>query len=299
MADWYHANLNNNYLGTYTFSSLDALRGRHAAALHAQRRRSDAGLLPRAARRLRPGRPADPQRADAQPRPALQLSDARATIAGVRAARWRHLGADARAASTTLRASGGIFHGWLDPGIWWQTVRSDGQHQRDIIITNPSYPDPGTGGVVPPANTYRLGDYKLNKNVRYSAGIDQQFSPRASVNVLFNYYHQDQLPRGMNLNPLVDGVRPDPGLRQHHRDRDRRPAPSGTSSTSTSTSIFFAAVSVEQPDTVQLAPARRSTAATRSFTRGAMRSARSTCRPAARSTPNGATDLPTIRTAST
>ena len=111
---------------------------------------------------------------------------------------------------TTLRASGGIFHGWLDPGIWWQTVRSDCQHQRDVIITNPSYPDPGTGGVVPPANTYRLGNYKLNKNYRYSAGIDQRFSPRASVNVLYNYYNQDQLPRGMNLNPLVNGVRPDP-----------------------------------------------------------------------------------------
>ena len=91
-------------------------------------------------------------------------------------------------------------------------MRFDGEHQRDVIITNPSYPDPGTGGVVPPANTYRLGDYKLNKNVRYSAGIDQRFSPRASVNVLYNYYHQDQLPRGMNLNPLVNGVRPDPAF---------------------------------------------------------------------------------------
>ena len=114
--------------------------------------------------------------------------------------------------NTTLRASGGIFHGWLDPGIWWQTVRSDSQHQRDIIITNPSYPDPGPGGVTSPANTYVLGDYKLNKNVRYSAGVDQRFSPRASVNVLFNYYHQDQLPRGTNLNPLIDGVRPNPAF---------------------------------------------------------------------------------------
>ena len=55
-ADWYRADLNNNYLGTYTFSSLAALRGRHAAALHAQRRRSAAELLPRAHRRVLPGR---------------------------------------------------------------------------------------------------------------------------------------------------------------------------------------------------------------------------------------------------
>jgi hypothetical protein len=114
--------------------------------------------------------------------------------------------------NTTLRASGGIFHGWLDPGIWWQTVRSGANHQRDIIITNPSYPDPGPGGLATPRNTYLLGDYKLNKNVRYSAGIDQRFSPRASVNVLFNYYHQEQLPRGKNLNPVVNGVRLNPSF---------------------------------------------------------------------------------------
>jgi hypothetical protein len=65
---------------------------------------------------------------------------------------------------------------------------------------------------VPIANTYRLGDFRLNKNIRYSAGIDQKFSPRVGVNVLFNYYHQDQLPRGENANPLVNGVRPDPAF---------------------------------------------------------------------------------------
>src|SRR4029079_19239376 len=104
----------------------------------------------------------------------------------------------------------GIFHGWLDPGIWWQTVRYDGEHQREGVISNPPLPDPGASGPIPLTNTYRLGAYRLNKNIRYSAGIDQKFSPRASVNVLFNYYNQEQLPRGTNLNPIVSGVRLDP-----------------------------------------------------------------------------------------
>ncbi len=30
-----------------------------------------------------------------------------------------------------------------------------------------------------------MGEYRLNKNFRYSAGIDQKFSPRFGVNVLF------------------------------------------------------------------------------------------------------------------
>ena len=113
---------------------------------------------------------------------------------------------------TTLRASGGIFHGWLDPGIWWQTVRFDSAHQRELVIINPSYPtiDTGSGSIATGANTYRLGDFKLNKNIRYSGGIDQKFSPRASVNLLYTYYRQAQLPRGSNANPVIDGVRPDP-----------------------------------------------------------------------------------------
>ena len=54
--------------------------------------------------------------------------------------------APTKSGNTTLRASGGIFHGWLDPGIWWQTVRYDGDHQREVVISNPSYPDPGASG---------------------------------------------------------------------------------------------------------------------------------------------------------
>ena len=103
---------------------------------------------------------------------------------------------------------------------------------------------------MPPRNKYLLGDYKLNANVRYSAGIDQAVSPRASVNVLYNYIHQQQQPRGMNLNPLVNGVRPDPDfanvietvtdaeIRRHEffvnstsPSRRRRPATSSAPST--------------------------------------------------------------------
>ena len=207
--DWYHATLNNNYLGTYTFSSLEAYEA--GTPILYTRSTGDPTLDFFHARigayvqddiRVKKGLTLSPGvRYSYQTR----VDDAGAfePRVGITWAPWQ-------SGKTTLRASGGIFHGWLDPGIWWQTVRSDSAHQRDVVITNPSYPDPGTGGVVPPANTYRLGSYKLNKNFRYSVGVDQRFSPRASVNVLYTYYNQDQLPRGMNLNPLVDGARPDP-----------------------------------------------------------------------------------------
>jgi hypothetical protein len=207
--DWYHATLNNNYLGTYTFSSLEAYAA--GTPILYTRTTGDPTLDFFHARigayvqddiRIKKGLTLSPgMRYSYQTR--VEDSLAFEPRVGMTWAPWQ-------SGKTTLRASGGIFHGWLDPGIWWQSVRSDSTHQRDVVISNPSYPDPGTGGIVPLANTYRIGNYKLNKNYRYSVGVDQRFSPRASVNVLYTYYNQSQLPRGMNLNPLVDGLRPDP-----------------------------------------------------------------------------------------
>jgi carboxypeptidase family protein len=210
-ADWYRANLSQNYLGTYVFTSPAAYeagtpllytRSVGDPNLHFMHARTGAyfqdDIRVKKGLTLSPGvrysyQTHVPDRAAYEPRVGMT---------------W----APTKSGNTTLRASGGIFHGWLDPGIWWQTVRSDSNHQRDIIITNPSYPDPGPGGLTSPANTYVLGNYKLNKNLRYSTGIDQRFSPRASVNVLYTYYHQDQLPRGTNLNAPVGGVRANPAF---------------------------------------------------------------------------------------
>jgi len=210
-ADWYRANLRNNYLGTYTFSNLAAFEA--GTPILYTRSVGNPNL------RFFHARNGAYIQDDLRIRKGLTLSPgirySYQTEVPDKAAfepRFGMTWAPTRSGSTTLRASAGIFHGWLDPGIWWQTVRSDADHQRDVIVSNPSYPDPGIGTILTPRNTYLLGDYKLNKNLRYSAGIDQRFSPRASVNALYNYYHQDQLPRGNNLNPVVNGVRPDPAF---------------------------------------------------------------------------------------
>ena len=275
------------------------VRGRHAASLHAKRRRSDAELLPRAARRCTSRTTsACPQRADAQPRSAVQLSDARRRRRRVRAAPWRHVGARRRAARRRCARAAASFTAGSIPGIWWQTVRFDGQHQRDVIITNPSYPDPGAGGVMPPANTYRLGDYKLNKNVRYSAGIDQRFSPRAQRERALQL-----LPSGSAAardEPQSGGRRRAAGSRITPTSSRPSPTPrsSGTSSSSTSTSACCAAVR-QQRDDVQLAAARgerqllvhpRAAKCARPVRRAGERHARHRMGPRAR---------PTIRIAST
>ena len=141
-ADWYRANLNNNYLGTYFFSSLDAFQA--GTPLLYTRSVGDP-LLDFFHARL-----GAYIQDDFRPWKGLTLSpgirysyQTRVNDLSAFEPRLGVTWSPTSSGRTTLRASGGIFHGWLDPGIWWQTVRFDGQHQREIIITNPSYPDPG------------------------------------------------------------------------------------------------------------------------------------------------------------
>ena len=95
--------------------------------------------------------------------------------------------------------------------VYEQTLRFDGHHQQQVIVVNPSYPDPGVVSGLP-LNKYVLGDYSLQRNLRYSAGVDHTFSPRVRVNVLYAYWHQYEFWHGRNLNAPVDGVRPDPAF---------------------------------------------------------------------------------------
>jgi len=111
---------------------------------------------------------------------------------------------------TSLRFSVGVFYWPMEPqGVYEETLRNDGRHLRSVVVLNPSYPDPGVVAGLPP-DKYVLGDYSLQRNLRYSAGIDRTLSPRVRMSVLYAYWHQFEFWRGRNLNAPVDGVRPDP-----------------------------------------------------------------------------------------
>ena len=204
-----HSDLNNNYLGTYTFASLDAYNagqplvytrtvgdphvryGTFQGAAYVQDDIRLKGVT------LSPGvrysvEPAVQDRLAFEPRFGVTWSPS-------------------KNGKTTLRASAGIFHGFRQRYIIEQSTHFDGAHQQELVILNPSYPDPGPGGALAPSNRYLVGDnFHLQQNVRYSAGVDRILSPRVKFNVLYNYIHLQQQPRGENLNAPVNGVRPDP-----------------------------------------------------------------------------------------
>ena len=112
--------------------------------------------------------------------------------------------------ATTLRTSWGIFHDWLQPFAYEQTLRVDGFHQREVDLFNPSYPDVGFLGDGAPANRYLLdGDLRLPRTNRASFGVDQRLHRLVQTTTTYAYQRGSSVYRGLNLNAPVEGERPD------------------------------------------------------------------------------------------
>jgi hypothetical protein len=116
---------------------------------------------------------------------------------------------------TTLRSSWGIFYDWLSGNAYEQTLRVDGFRQRELDIVDPTYPEIpqiDAAGAALPVNRYLLGDdVQLPRTTRLSVGIDQRIH-RTQISAVYAYMRGAALYRGSNLNAPVDGVRPEPSL---------------------------------------------------------------------------------------
>jgi len=116
-----------------------------------------------------------------------------------------------KSGKTTLRGSMGIFYDWLERSTLEQVIRVDGNHQQEVNIVTPAYPDPGVIAQSLPSNRYLFDpSIKAPRNTRLSTGIDQQLGSRVRVNLLYQHWRNDGMLRGLNLNAPVDGIRPNP-----------------------------------------------------------------------------------------
>jgi hypothetical protein len=207
---WYHSDSTSNYLGTYTFESLEAFeQGRPRSYT---RRLGDpniryfnllAGIYVQDDIRVRRNLSLSPGvRYEAQTH--VSDFDNFSPRFGVT---W----APGTAGRTSLRASVGLFHDWLGTGTYEQTLRVDGLRQRELNIANPSFPDPEIDdGLVLPVNRYLLGEgLGLPRQLRFSGGAERSFG-RARTSVTWAHMRGTSLRRGENLNAPTDGVRPFP-----------------------------------------------------------------------------------------
>jgi hypothetical protein len=207
----YHSNAESNYLGTYTFSSLEA----YAAGTPMNYS-------------IRQGNPnidywnfqaAGYVQDDIRVRKGLTFSPGVRYEAQTHLSDYNNFGprfgvtwAPGKGGKTTLRASAGVFYDWLSTNTYEQTLQVDGVRQRELNIADPTtFPivDPSGLALSDPTNKYLLaGDLQMVRTTRFSGGVQQQINRMISANVLYQHTTGIHVLRGDNLNPpvLVDGA---------------------------------------------------------------------------------------------
>jgi hypothetical protein len=210
----YRSDLSNNYLGTYTFETIDDfLAGRPRSYTlrtgdpKIQYWNLQAGFYAQDDIRVRKNLTLSPGvRYEAQ----THLSDYNNF-----GPRFGVTWSPGKSGKTTLRASAGIFYDWLFSNVYEQTLRVDGFRQRELNVFDPTFPvvDPRTLGVAAPTNKYLLNpDLQMQQNTRYSAGFSRQVTRMLQVNTTYAHTSGEHLMRGSNLNAPVNGIRPDPNF---------------------------------------------------------------------------------------
>jgi hypothetical protein len=116
-----------------------------------------------------------------------------------------------QAGPTTLRASWGIFHDWLGTNTYEQTLRVDGFRQQEIDIFSPPYPVFSDAALAAaPVSRYVLGEgVVLPRSTRVSLGVDRRYKV-IQASATYSYTRGGAVARGENLNAPLNGVRPDP-----------------------------------------------------------------------------------------
>jgi hypothetical protein len=116
-----------------------------------------------------------------------------------------------RSGHTTVRAGWGLFADWLSAAIYEQSIVVDGVRQHDVLLIRPSYPDPNLSGEAGQRERYRLADgLALPGSTGVGVGIERHLAPTLRVYASYGHRSGRRLLRGHDLNPLVDGSRLDP-----------------------------------------------------------------------------------------
>ena len=118
--------------------------------------------------------------------------------------------------TTNIRLGYGWFYDWMPVRVEEETIRlAQGSTEEEVIIQNPSYPDPYGAGTLstrrdPPTRLTLAERAELPRWQRASAGINHQLRQGMRVNIDAFYESTRNEFRSLDLNAPLFGVRPDP-----------------------------------------------------------------------------------------
>jgi len=114
---------------------------------------------------------------------------------------------------TTFRGGAGIFNDWFGADTLEQSLRVNGQQQRDLVIQNPGFPDLFSGGTsitLPPSRIQVEPNLQMPYVAQASFGVERELMQGVRFMSQYFYRHGVHQLRGRNVNAPVNGVRPDP-----------------------------------------------------------------------------------------
>lgn len=205
----YRSNNISNYLGTYTFASLDDF---------------SAGKPSKYSRQV-----GDPAVTYSLWKLSLYAQDDWRVVrnvmvsAGVRAGfqtlvddpinvspRLMVTWAPLRDGSLTLRTAYGYFYDWIPGSLYKQTLLFNGSRLQQFNVPNPPFPMPSPYGTALPSDAYTWTDgLPLDSSHRLVLAMTRKITDDMRMNVAYTLGWGRMLLRGSNQNSPVDGVRPD------------------------------------------------------------------------------------------
>ena len=112
--------------------------------------------------------------------------------------------------TTVVRGGYGVFYDWFDATLYEQTLRVDGTHQVDQVITSPAFPVVDGSGVSLPPSVIRSASLTQPLVQQASLGVERPLTPWMGLHVDYMWTRGLDAFRSINVNaPASNGVRPD------------------------------------------------------------------------------------------
>jgi hypothetical protein len=116
---------------------------------------------------------------------------------------------------STVRGGWGSFRDWISASTFEQAMRVDGERQREVIINEPAFPEPGDTAAELGATRYVLDpDTPLARTTTWYIGLDQTIVGPLRLTMNYSERRSAGILRGLDENPLRNGIRIDPRFRE-------------------------------------------------------------------------------------
>ena len=112
--------------------------------------------------------------------------------------------------TTVVRGGYGLFYDWYDANLYEQTLRVDGTHQVDLVVTNPGFPVVEGGGLSLPPSVIRAASLTQPLVQQASAGFERTLTAWLGLRADYMWTRASDALRSINVNAPSNGIRPNP-----------------------------------------------------------------------------------------